>query len=1410
MSTTPAKSVLIAIDAVDLSVIILRLRLLSRIDVWIPLILQKDFFEENDTLPSLHSLLSVPLERLGNLLPRGGLWPSRGGTTFKTIFDKLGLPHHIAKHGDWYFESGAKKVLQWVNFSEKCTGLPQELWSGQRHYRQIQNSRLLRGTGVLSVEKDRDQSEKRSGCLLLLAQCEQEQLLSLLRDDLQFDSPDFLSLRRRKKCFFDGEERGPYRAAAVNGLRVLTPGCVRAALSTGGFNSVVFEALQGDDDTSSGSDYEDDFDSEDEDDEEFEEEEELFLELQTKGAEEGRRRTIGDDSSTGSSSSSSSRSDGTISGESRRTGNWNEPGAGRGRGKGGVLPPRKAELENNVLELAEALVADFSGGNEGMKRKRHGSAAEVADAADMVTCNEREEEAQEVDDDSWLTSEQIAEARGGARQRQATPVTAQVAQLSEAEREEKEAERAEGGDVLTPLVTVADRDKAEENLVAACELLLTFGDGMRPKEERAVARVLKMKMAQARRVPNVDYLNLGKEMFVRLPIPRLKDAGSNSTNKRRASVSNFVNETIEVTVPVAVKVLNARKEVFQKAAEKTKLFKQSKLGVEETMQLMRSVNATWTGMRAFRTLNRHLGSPLGVAGERECKAFLEQFRVPTQYHRVKFVGGSLKAPCEVDTLLCTSDVHATVASDMDYVYSTPGLWQDRRFKNDPPPSAPGRKAVHIVGRNDKGASVVKHTHALLNRCRPCSFKAQSVTASAEAARTNDKPPSDNHANFAATFAATHGFSDLDQMGVVRVGGRHVLVPSRSIPPAAIPTHELSDDDAAAFAAATKEENQTGTPAERAARRAEAEVGGAQLVHHKGVCLGVRTGRGFELDSCFAFRGVVAAGEMAKQEVLDLVFFYSADLLALATMLGMDNQAGSCCLWCRGEAWKFKVAAAGGARLDLRSVESQHADYLAFVADTRKGTKNVNGVSAPSLLGSLFFLRILPPFLHLDLGLTNSILDQVRADCRSLGRTVVDAGNALKLAERVEDMEELGHVVVECVDAVVELMGGEGVGLQTELMAETTTGGGGGVGADEEEDGRVTVAQVVAADWTKLLAAARERASDLRANGVAEAHQVRVTPVVTYRGLQRAPNDRDKARFADAADEVEKKANKKADEVAEACDMLDAALGALRLKVEEQAEFAEAEVAADADAAVAAEAKAKVMGLTKSQKQSMTVLEKALKDGMDEFKITVQKYWIGTLVGPDCRRFFESLRPSGNTEHVQKERDDFLERHMAVAEPLRVALRLIRRVEQLKEADQVKLKAACAEFGSAWRTSYPDHKILTPKGHVLEVHVPEFCDAYDGWLGVFGEDGLEALHPKDSLCRRLVRQMRNPEARHRAHALHLSALQHTRELDRIKHTRRSTGGAAAGSARAAVAEATAHAEAVANGPMPMPLPPPPAL
>jgi hypothetical protein len=99
----------------------------------------------------------------------------------------------------------------------------------------------------------------------------------------------------------------------------------------------------------------------------------------------------------------------------------------------------------------------------------------------------------------------------------------------------------------------------------------------------------------------------------------------------------------------------------------------------------------------------------------------------------------------------------------------------------------------------------------------------------------------------------------------------------------------------------------------------------------------------------------------------------------------------------------------------------------------------------------------------------------------------------------------------------------------------------------------------------------------------------------------------------------------------------------------------------------------------------------------------------------------------------------------VLKELEIIGRITRRVEGsgpnglLSEAEKTALKDACAAFDAAWKMSYPN-RALTPKGHVVVVHVPWFVDKY-GICGVLREDGGEAAHVTDPAARKLVRQMK---------------------------------------------------------------------
>ena len=225
-----------------------------------------------------------------------------------------------------------------------------------------------------------------------------------------------------------------------------------------------------------------------------------------------------------------------------------------------------------------------------------------------------------------------------------------------------------------------------------------------------------------------------------------------------------------------------------------------------------------------------------------------------------------------------------------------------------------------------------------------------------------------------------------------------------------------------------------------------------------------------------------------------------------------------------------------------------------------------------------------------------------------------------------------------------------------------------------------------------------------------------------------------------------------------------------------------------------------------------------KHALDMQGVSVRRYWNGALVGPDCRRLLE--KHDVILEDIRKgmvaaryggtEARDFVDRHTAVLKELVVVSSITRRVKGagagglLSDAERAELKRACAAFGEAWRASY--HRILTPKGNIVDLHVPYFVDLFHA-CGVFGEDGAEALHVvHNHLCRRLVRQIRNPEDRHKAHTLHHTARDFTPKLQREVLTRQSAKQKAAKAAAVAAAAAllavapadAARAEALGEG------------
>ena len=211
------------------------------------------------------------------------------------------------------------------------------------------------------------------------------------------------------------------------------------------------------------------------------------------------------------------------------------------------------------------------------------------------------------------------------------------------------------------------------------------------------------------------------------------------------------------------------------------------------------------------------------------------------------------------------------------------------------------------------------------------------------------------------------------------------------------------------------------------------------------------------------------------------------------------------------------------------------------------------------------------------------------------------------------------------------------------------------------------------------------------------------------------------------------------------------------------------------------------------------LTAAMKVILQKYKISVQRYWNATLVGPDVRKFLLShgliiAELAAKIAEVEgpAAAAKFSVRHLRVLKELTIVSHPTRTTEMLTPVQLNELDLACTNFGVAYRLSYD--KILTVKGHIIEQHVSAFARRY-GTCGAFGEYGIESLYPWDTRCRLITWTMRNPEARHKA----------TMSLLRIKVMAPSTAATpkhkrVSKQAKNAATAAAAAAAAAAPGPV----------
>jgi hypothetical protein len=718
----------------------------------------------------------------------------------------------------------------------------------------------------------------------------------------------------------------------------------------------------------------------------------------------------------------------------------------------------------------------------------------------------------------------------------------------------------------------------------------------------------------------------------------------------------------------------------------------------QTLDLMGWLKMSWCQVCRLRQMLKEWCAPLALASTPVMKAHLRGFAVEAKYRTVWLETGKKNSGKTVESLVVSRSMFEVMIEERDRCTFVSADLLCNQEK--------GSVESYVIS-NDYGGRMDKHTIRPLDRAAPCSVTNQLLIATAEAARSDDpKKPEGTHGNLTQILQEVDGLFDTVPMVFVQIGGRHTIVPLHTVPagPWRYSTIELS-----AKPLFFEEAWGIGSTAEKVQVRAGLVNGSVVLVICEGTCLGLRSGA-----VTFPFRSPVSVSlTVPVSPVVSVIDMYlSADLLALATVTGMEGQSSCNCLWCSGAAAQFKTSA-GPLSLDLplRTTDSQTINLDAFQDQVNKTTP-VNGVSAAPVF-PFSFSRMIPPFLHVGMGPPNAEVSRIYNALVKLDNLdTVRLGNLQNLAEHVGDRE------LELVSILLE--------SKSLLVAE------GGLEVDHVLMGDHDMGQLVGTEalnvWSSIGTALVTLAS-----AKAEEHE-RLAPGLMRDALENVPVD--------------------LMSIKSRLDVSILAVGTARASLKSGEDE-------PLGAGPFGNLTQKFSDLLLENNISVqcywngTLVGKVLSSfSQQQFTNPVSD------TGPNVRRFLDSynaimdsLKVSMTTLHGLEYAICFHTRYCSIFEHLAVVSRLTRHVGQLSASDLVDLQGACTGYARAFREAYPGQN-LTPKGHIIEKHVMAFA-LYYGTCGTFGEDGMEALHPLCTAVRIMTRSMRNPVARAKATSDHLT-------------------------------------------------------
>ncbi len=106
---------------------------------------------------------------------------------------------------------------------------------------------------------------------------------------------------------------------------------------------------------------------------------------------------------------------------------------------------------------------------------------------------------------------------------------------------------------------------------------------------------------------------------------------------------------------------------------------------------------------------------------------------------------------------------------------------------------------------------------------------------------------------------------------------------------------------------------------------------------------------------------------------------------------------------------------------------------------------------------------------------------------------------------------------------------------------------------------------------------------------------------------------------------------------------------------------------------------------------------------------------------------------------------------------------------LEDSDIEELCRLCKTFGQLLRSRLKDNEALTPTAYCFAVEIPMIA-LYFGTVGLFGQDGREAAHPKWKNAANLSRCITNAKERLRSTRRHFEGKQRCKTFQWATKTR----------------------------------------